>query len=84
MDKEEFKAALNEVLDTRRSVDADQHREHHRFIEEWITEVKRRRQARQRIKEQVFGWAAISALTSFIGALGWALIQWVKTIKTGG
>ena len=84
MDKEEFKAALNEVLDTRRSIDAERHREHHRFMDEWIAEIKRRRQTRERIKEQVIGWGAISTVGSVVGAIGYAAVQWIKSIKTGG
>ena len=45
-------------------VDAEIHREQHAFIAEWIEEIKRKRERREKIKTQVAGWAVVSALGS--------------------
>lgn len=47
-------------------IDADVHREQHAFIGEWIEEIKRKREMREKIKTQVAGWA----LVTFLGSIG--------------
>ena len=45
-------------------IDAEAHKEQHRFIEEWIEEVKLKRERREKIKTQVMGWGIVSVLGS--------------------
>lgn len=42
------------------------HIEQHAFIAEWIEEVKRKRELREKIKTQVAGWAIVT----FLGSIG--------------
>ena len=46
------------------NIPADEHREHHAFMHEWIEEIKRKRERREKLKTQLAGWAIIAALTS--------------------
>ena len=45
-------------------IDVEAHKEQHRFIEEWIEEVKIKRERREKIKTQVMGWGIVSVLGS--------------------
>lgn len=45
-------------------IDIESHREQHKFIEEWIEEVKIKRERREKIKTQVMGWGIVSVLGS--------------------
>lgn len=45
-------------------IDAEAHKEQHRFIEEWIEEVKIKRERCEKIKTQVMGWGIVSVLGS--------------------
>ena len=45
-------------------IDVEAHKEQHRFIEEWIEEIKLKRERREKIKTQVMGWGIISVLGS--------------------
>ena len=45
-------------------IDAEAHKEQHRFIKEWIEEVKIKRERREKIKTQVMGWGIVSVLGS--------------------
>lgn len=47
-------------------IPADEHREQHAFLHEWIEEIKRKRERREKIKTQVAGWAIVTSL----GAIG--------------
>lgn len=44
----------------------EKHLEQHAFIEEWIEEVKLKRERREKIKTQVMGWGIIT----FLGSIG--------------
>lgn len=43
-----------------------EHAEQHAFLHEWIEEIKRKRERREKIRTQVTGWAIVSAM----GAIG--------------
>ena len=45
-------------------IDVEAHIEQHKFIEEWIAEIKIKRERREKIKTQVMGWGIITALGS--------------------
>ena len=45
-------------------VAVEAHIEQHKFIEEWIAEIKIKRERREKIKTQVMGWGIITALGS--------------------
>ena len=45
-------------------IDVEAHKEQHRFIEEWIEEIKLKRERREKIKTQVMGWGIVSVLGS--------------------
>lgn len=47
-------------------IPADEHREQHAFLHEWIEEIKRKRERREKIRTQVTGWAIVTGL----GAIG--------------
>lgn len=50
-------------------ISAAEHQEQHAFLHEWIEEIKRKRELREKIKTQVFGWAIIAALGSLATAV---------------
>jgi len=41
---------------------AEEHREQHAFLHEWIEEIKRKRERNEKIRTQVTGWAIVTAL----------------------
>lgn len=43
-------------------ISAEDHAEQHAFIQEWILEIKAKRDRREKIKTQIFGWAILGAL----------------------
>ena len=45
-------------------ISPDLHREQHAFLTEWIEEQRIRKERREKIKTQVFGWAIVTALGS--------------------
>lgn len=58
-------------------VDSEVHREQHAFIGEWIEEVKRKREMREKIKTQVAGWAVVTMLGS-IGTGAYHAFQYLR------
>lgn len=58
-------------------ISAEQHREQHAFISEWMEEMRIKRERREKIKTQVFGWAIVSALGS-IGTAAYHGASWLK------
>jgi hypothetical protein len=55
----------------------DMHREQHAFLTELIDEFKRKRERHEKIKEQVGGWAIITALSG-LGTAAYHGFLWVK------
>lgn len=55
-------------------MDFETHREQHRFIEEWIEEIKLKRERREKLKTQVMGWSIITILGSIGTAVYHAII----------
>ncbi len=53
------------------------HREHHEFVQAWISEQQRKAERWERIKTQVSGWLVISAL----GAIGTAAYNTIIYLK---
>lgn len=78
MEKKDIVDAVNEVLDSRQDKNIE-HKEHHAFIRMLIEERRRRQDRWEKIRTQLWGWAIISAIASFLGALGYAAAQWVKS-----
>jgi len=74
MTPEEIKHYLNEVLDSRDSLDRQTHTNDHIFIASLVEASKRRRDTMDKIKAQIGGWAIISFLSG-IGFAVWALVQ---------
>lgn len=76
----ELKTAIHEVLDERNSIDKEKHTVHHRYVDELITCQKKKREARERIKQQVMGWGIITALSGIgFGAYHLA-VEWLKKV----
>lgn len=53
------------------------HREQHAFITEWMEEMRTKRERREKIKTQVFGWAIVTALGS-IGTGAYHSALWLR------
>jgi len=69
MDKDILKEALTEIFDERTVYDNQTHSDHHQFVGQLIEEAKRKRERRERLRQQVTGWGAITFLSGLgIGA----------------
>jgi hypothetical protein len=55
----------------------EMHREQHAFISEWMEEMRIKRERREKIKTQVFGWAIVSALGS-VGTAAYHGAMWLR------
>ncbi len=53
------------------------HRQQHVFLTEWMEEMRIKRERREKIKTQVFGWAIVSAL----GSIGTAFYHGAKWLQ---
>lgn len=58
-------------------ISTDEHREQHAFLHEWIEDIKRRRESREKIKTQVTGWAIVTLLGS-IGTGGYHIFLYLR------
>lgn len=56
----------------------EEHREHHEFVRELVEEMLARKRLRQKLIEQVGGWAVISILGA-LGTAAWRVVQtWIN------
>lgn len=78
MTKDELKVIFNDVLDTRRGIDGEQHREDHEFIKILKEREMARQQRIERLKTQVIGFGMITAIGGVLSAVGYAVMQWVQ------
>ena len=62
-DEQLLRTVINEILDERDSFSGRTHSDHHRFVEEMIARERRKVERRERLRQQVAGWAIITALT---------------------
>jgi hypothetical protein len=58
-------------------VSPEDHRAHHEFMREWIEEQRVKKERREKIKTQVFGWAIVSALGS-VGTAVYHGAMWLR------
>ena len=77
MTQDEFKQVLEEVLQSRRVIDEDTHRIHHRFIQVQIERDERRAEMWRRFKLSFIGGLALAVL-GFLGWLGSLILSWVQ------
>ena len=70
--------ALNEHL-----LDMATHRAHHLAVARWIERQEARRQRWERIEEKLVGTGILSLFGAAVGALGYAAIQWIKSVRGG-
>jgi hypothetical protein len=52
------------------------HYRHHEFLDEWLDELRRKRELREKLKAHVGGWAIISTLSG-IGAAVYHGSLWI-------
>ena len=72
MEKEMLASVLREVLNEKRAIDDETHREHHEFIKAFIARQKQSEETKEKIKANVYGWGIIVAL----GGIGSAVYHW--------
>jgi hypothetical protein len=72
--REDIRALLNEVLDSRRSIDEETHLADHQWIRGRVMHEQRAAERAEKIKAQVGGWAAIGLLTG----IGYTVWEWLK------
>jgi len=82
-EREALKGAVTEVFEERRGIDADIHAAHHRFINEELEERQRKRERREKIREQVFGWGIITLLSGLIYSIGHFGVYLYEALKRG-
>jgi len=80
MNVSELKEAINEVLDERDAFDGRTHSDHHRFVEEWIEERKRKEERYERLRQQVIGWGIITVLTGVGYGSYHLFVEFVKKV----
>lgn len=64
-------------------MDSEIHKSHHEFIELIKKREERHLQLREKIIETVAGSATLSFITALIGAIGYAVVTYIKQIKSG-
>lgn len=73
-----LKTAINEILDERDGFNGRTHADHHRFVAELIDERKKSKERRERLRQQVIGWGAIT----FLSGVGYSFYQvFVELVK---
>jgi hypothetical protein len=73
--REHFLAELAGIT----GLELEEHREHHEFVRELVEEMRARKRLRQKLIEQVGGWAVITVLGA-VGTFVWHAVQnWLKT-----
>jgi hypothetical protein len=56
----------------------EEHRDHHRAVQIWLEDQRRKAEFRDKVKQQIGGWAVISFLTA-IGYAAWNGFIWTVT-----
>lgn len=78
MTKEDIVEAINAAFEQRSKIDAKTHLEHHTFIAQQIEVKENNIRLWSKVKEQVIGWGAISA----IGFFGYHLVDLLRASLT--
>ncbi len=78
MTKEEIVEAINEAFEQRSRIDAETHMKHHNYVAQQIEIKESNSRLWTKVKEQVIGWGAISA----IGFFGYHLVDLLRTSLT--
>ena len=78
---EEDVGALADALHARApvSIAAEQHVEHHAFLESWIAKEKRKQELYEKVKANVMGWGIVSLILTTIGGLGAAALEFFRS-----
>lgn len=72
---------INETLDDRDAFSGRTHSDHHRFVEEMIERERRKVERREKVRQQVLGWGAITVITGIgIGAYQ-LLVDLIKKVS---
>lgn len=79
-ERKEIAEVFSAVLEERRGVEADKHANHHRFLEMMIAREAKREERRERVRQQVAGWAVIMAVTGFFAAAAYAANHWFEEL----
>lgn len=79
MSAEDFKKILIEVLEERRGIDAERHRQEHDFVALMIEDRRRKTEQWEAIRSQIYGWGIIV----FLGAIGTAVYVWAVQFIRG-
>lgn len=72
---DQLKSIFAEVLNERRSIDAETHRKDHEFLHVMMEKEEKRSELVEATKKQVLGWAMIGA----VGLIGFSLLEHLKT-----
>lgn len=79
MDEEALKRVLNDVLEERNRMDAEEHADHHHFINELIKERQRRQAIWDHVRENFLGWALIAFVLGIGGLVVRAIKQYLES-----
>lgn len=72
---------INETLDERDAFSGRTHSDHHRFVEEMIERERRKVERRERLRQQVAGWAIITVLTGIGISVYQLFVDFVKRLS---
>lgn len=72
---QQLKSVFAEVLNERRSIDAETHRKDHEFLHIMMEKEEKKIALVESTKKQVLGWAMIGV----VGLIGYSLLEHLKT-----
>jgi hypothetical protein len=75
--KRDLVEALDEVLNTRRTVDEDLHRRHHEYIEMELEKREQRKANWAKFRSSFIGGMALAVITG-LGWIGTLILTWVR------
>ncbi len=70
INRNDISEVINEVLESRRGIEAELHVAHHRWIEERIAAEKERREMYKKIRDTVIQWSVVGLLTTAAAYMG--------------
>lgn len=70
MNKNDIAEAVEEILESRRGIEADRHAAHHRWIEERIEAERARREMYREVTKAVAQWSVIGIIAFGLSYLG--------------
>lgn len=83
-DEEQLEAVAQYIADKLPYlIDAETHARHHQVFETWLERENRRAEFREKVRQQVGGWVAISILSA-IGYFAWEAVKALWQVKGGG